>query len=1307
VKPASFYAAYIVKKLWGLAAITLVMVAVSLSVLRYSLPYMDNQKHHLENWLEDKFEVELSIGEISAEWLGAGPAIVLRNVQLMQNSQSPISIDIGRTLIEVDFWASVIAGQIRSSTFDLNEMLFTVDMKYLQQENSEYPIVDALQTLFLQQLQSFSVSNSKVQLITKHDRQMVVIEKLSWVNRDQRHQGVGRLQVEELAKNSASFTLDLYGGENNLRGNFFAKADEVDLSPWLNQWLSTRYELSESRGNFVVWASVSNNKLDSVQVDFSESRFKWADANSTINAAILSGKINASPAAKEWLFNLQDITLQVNDEVVESNWRGILDVDGNLSIENENALKIDKFLPLLPLVLEPESYALLEQLQPQIIADELNFQFSQDGKTHVNAALSNIGWQQTDFLPGAENLNAVLNWFDDKGQFRLFGKDSQLLIGRTLSENLDYQQISANVYIENTEQGVLITAPEISFASEWLNIKQSFQYRSADNYLTLTGNVDALDVTQLKYLYPAKLMGQGTTDYLLNGLVDGEVKSAQILWHGAIDLYPFKKREGIFQAAVDLQQAQLIFDARWPTLTNLDVELLFENDALHMLARRGKLLDITLSSVQATIPELANNAVLLIDAQANASGQQVTELMLQSSIADSLGAALQQVVISEQLSADLHLNIPLSGQNVVASGTAKLVENGIYIPSLDLRFEHAKGDISFVNDKVNFTGLSAKLLDQAVTIDFNGHAEQTNYYGDISLLGNWKISPLLERFHPGANNYLSGTSEWQAQVQLTIPKDGFEYSAVINSTLIGVESKLPSPFAKKTKQALTMQLTSSGDMQASTVSITLGDEVQFNGNLPHQDMQFSRAHLNIGESDSAGMGMGMGFSVAVNIPKIDSTEWYKTISTLIGDLPDSDTPLISAPQRIFVSADSALVASQKFSAVELVAKNNNDNWTLDLIAKQARAKITLHKDWLKEGVDISADFIDLADWHGEQTSLPDDPETPEQAASKQSQAANKAIFSPNPATFPPIKFSCLRCRYQDNELGKVDFSLSRAANGMHIDELKLSNSNGTLSATGDWFLSENASSTHLKGNIGSSDFGALLKGFQFDSGIKDSKATADFDLSWQRAPYEFNFDSLNGNIAWRLSDGYLTDVPDKGSRLFTILSLESLVRKLKLDFRDVFAKGFFYDKIKGSFQISNGTADTRDTVVDGGAGEITMHGYTNLNSKELNYQIAFAPKVTSSLPVIIAYMVNPATALAALALDQVLTSAKVISNIKFSLTGTLDDPKLEELGRDSKHITLPTQIDPNKELSMPSIDGDASSRLPSSDDSMQEEVISD
>jgi uncharacterized protein YhdP len=109
VKPAAFYAAYIVKKLWSTVAILLVVVAVALSLLRYSLPYMDGQKQHLEQWLENQYGVEINIGKITAQWQNSGPVLVLENLQLVQNSQSPISLDIGQTFVELDFWGSVLA----------------------------------------------------------------------------------------------------------------------------------------------------------------------------------------------------------------------------------------------------------------------------------------------------------------------------------------------------------------------------------------------------------------------------------------------------------------------------------------------------------------------------------------------------------------------------------------------------------------------------------------------------------------------------------------------------------------------------------------------------------------------------------------------------------------------------------------------------------------------------------------------------------------------------------------------------------------------------------------------------------------------------------------------------------------------------------------------------------------------------------------------------------------------------------------------------------------------------------------------
>jgi len=57
-------------------------------------------------------------------------------------------------------------------------------------------------------------------------------------------------------------------------------------------------------------------------------------------------------------------------------------------------------------------------------------------------------------------------------------------------------------------------------------------------------------------------------------------------------------------------------------------------------------------------------------------------------------------------------------------------------------------------------------------------------------------------------------------------------------------------------------------------------------------------------------------------------------------------------------------------------------------------------------------------------------------------------------------------------------------------------------------------------------------------------------------------------------------------------------------------------------------------------------------------------------------LATPPTALAALAIDQVLTSAKVISNVNYHVSGTISDPSFTEVQRDSKDISLPASHSP-------------------------------
>jgi uncharacterized protein YhdP len=310
--------------------------------------------------------------------------------------------------------------------------------------------------------------------------------------------------------------------------------------------------------------------------------------------------------------------------------------------------------------------------------------------------------------------------------------------------------------------------------------------------------------------------------------------------------------------------------------------------------------------------------------------------------------------VSGPLKTQLNLYIPLTGKDLVVKGKVLLVENQVELPNLNILLEQTNGTVNFINNKIKASDLKAKLLKQSIQLALTGAKQEDGYQANINVQGDWKITPLLGSFSNGLTKYLNGSSNWTGDITLTLPKRGYRYSAKIFSELTQLSSDLPAPFHKSSEQSLPLLVSSHGNEQASAIKVTLGNDVEFNGNLPHQDMQFSRAHLAIGQSDL--ISMGLGFSVSANLSELDVSTWYKAVNTLIKDLPnDKNKTLLEAPKRIFIKADSAMVASQRLTGLEVVAKNTSDSWLFDINAKETRMEVALYKDWLNKGVDINAD----------------------------------------------------------------------------------------------------------------------------------------------------------------------------------------------------------------------------------------------------------------------------------------------------------------------------------------------------------------
>lgn len=1250
----------------------LVLFAVLLSVLRYSLPYLDNKKPLLEDYINQQYGVALSIGTLKADWLQSGPSIVLEDVRLRSNAQSPIALNVDNIDIELNFWQSLSTAQLSSKQFNLDGVALTVDTTRLSgdEQQAQFPVIDALNDLFLEQLERFSLRNGVVTLLKQETEQVIEISELSWLNRDGQHRGAGAFRVQELASNAATFLIDLQGGKDNLRGTLYAKAEDVDISPWVSGMLQTRRPLKESRANLEAWAEVENSKISAVFTQLHDSRLTWGGQdNVTVSTGIQDGSFQALPRNNNWYFRVDQL------EVVSNNQRLVTDLVGRWSPDNGliiNTIKptpVNPFLVLLPLFTDDTADDDVRELAPTGQLATLQMRADQSGLA-LTAKLLGVSWQQHNGIPGLQKLDIDINWANAQGAVQVQSRDTMLLTDTLLPENIGLNQLDATIYVyplqSDGQQNWMLSYDDLVLDTALATVTQSLRLNLSDADLSLLTTVSDMPVENAKKLFPASLMGENTTAYLNRALTGaGEVSETRILWHGNPGDFPFNANRGIFQAFTSLHDTDFAFSDAWPALNNMNMALQFENDGLTMIAPDASLADIELTDVTASIIPLTGSADLNIAAGGRGTGEQLAALMMQSSLSASLGNVLsEEVQISGPISTDLTLTIPLNDANVVAKGTASLKGNVVKLPRLKMTLEDARGKIAFLNENINTESLQAWLLGQPVSLALTGGKTDDGYGVDIGANGQWDVAALSERFSDTLSSYLSGSSDWQANVSVQLPEDGFSYNASITSTLENVQSGLPAPFNKPADAVKRFAISSVGDEKASTIKALFGDDVAFDGILPHQEMQFSRAHLALGKSDFTGRGIGL--SVSANLPRIDAGSWYTVIDELIGqqqEVNDEQRALFAVPQRLFINTDELIVAGQTLTNVDITAKQNSNNWLLDIDTTQARANVSIYEDFLKRGIRIEADYINLPTW----------------TASDPAETAPAVKWSAE--TLPPVYAFCQQCTLLGNALGQVTLDVVRGDSGMVIRQLSTSNKHTQVNASGNW--NTQTQTTTLNGTLKSDDVGRMLQDLNVNSGIKDSAASIAFTLGWPDSPMDFSLEKLNGDINWRLTDGYLSELSDKGSRIFTLFSLNSLVRKLSLDFRDVFAKGFFYDDMSGTLSIADGRATTDDTIIDGGAGEITIKGVTNLAAQKLNYDVSFTPNVTGNLPVLVYFLASPPTALAALAIDQVLTSAKVISNVNYKVTGTWDNPEFIEVGRDSKEVTLPARQKNDKEKPAP------------------------
>jgi uncharacterized protein YhdP len=220
----------------------------------------------------------------------------------------------------------------------------------------------------------------------------------------------------------------------------------------------------------------------------------------------------------------------------------------------------------------------------------------------------------------------------------------------------------------------------------------------------------------------------------------------------------------------------------------------------------------------------------------------------------------------------------------------------------------------------------------------------------------------------------------------------------------------------------------------------------------------------------------------------------------------------------------------------------------------------------------------------------------------------------DPRTWPALDLMCRQCWYNDYDLGTIKARVSTYANGLYLKQLEIVSPVIQLKASGDWAVHEKMQWSHLDIKAHSPDLGRLLTRFGYQTNIAGGETEAEIIAGWPGSPALFALKRLNGGMRLTVGKGRLLNVEPGAGRLFGLLSVLTLPRRLALDFSDIFGKGFTFDQIKGTFSIRQGDAYSSKLVMEGPTARVQASGRIGLVTQDYDQIVAVTPHVFSTLP---------------------------------------------------------------------------------------------
>lgn len=1257
------------------------LAAIFATLVRVFLPDVGMYRSEVEAWVSNYMELPVVIHAIKADWDGWTPRLYLEKIDLLDSTGTDPIIYFNTAEISIDLYNSLLNRQItptqliisglEMSVSRLNDGSINIEGIKVRNDQQIDNSSDDLEKWFLNQSVIELQNANIIWLDAQHNQPSV---KLTNVNLILKSDG-DRLQVEGNTSlpdeygEDMNFAIDISGNilSSNWSAELFFKANKIVPDKWYKKYWPKELIISGGNASISLWSTLIDTKIHSFY-----GKLEYKDlslfSNNTQTLAIENLITNFSgdyQSTDTWLFNINieelitqygswptsNISLLAKD--INNRQNTYLDINFNY-IKLIDISKVAIAIPDL-------SDFVIKHLTDNEISGELidgNFGYKANGhpeeKFHYNLKFRGIDTAFLEIEPNLSELsgsisgneyNGNVNFKDDHVQINhINGHDPVKLNGVISWDRTD------NIYSLNTN-GLIIENEKIKS-----HLSGAFKKSTDKSFIDIIIDINGEEIQDL-IMYMPYTANFRAREWIQRSITTGKLSSFKLILRGEPANFPFDDNKGQFIASAEINDARLLYSQNFPPIDNINAKLQFNGRKLDLEIENGTIYKSSITKANAHISNLFSiQKLLAIDGKINSNTIDLKNFITNSPLKNNLMLEKINKILSPtgNIHLDLELKIPIRNpdQKLIVAGELEIENSKIVSDLNNIELTDLNGKIHFTQTSIASEEMSAKLNGQNVTLSANGSNNINNEPASITITGiadNNFISNQIDLHFANLSHFskllkqkLSGSTAWEANLLYSKNKSGDGIARILNisSNMIGMAVDLPEPLAKKDYESITFEIIKDLDADINSNTTLKYDDIT----TEFKSQSYSKSKLHsinvlIGDTNAVINNLP-GINFAGNLQYLNINDWLKILPKQSKSDKISESLQINAN----ITIDKLDYLGQTFPNSSVIAENNLRDWKFSISSPKIDGDILLSNiDEKNNHLIANLKTLILETSTGENKN------------------------NTNPALLPSMLVKIDTFKYDDKDLGALSLTAVPTNNGLLIEDISFVKQNLYIKANGKWNNNRyTGSASNFYIDVHADEFKQILDTFGFNNDfITKSETKLIIDANWPGSPTNFSLEKLNGTIKLNMDKGSLTEIQPAAGRLFGLLSLQALPRRLVLDFSDLFGAGMAFDSISGSFNINDGNAYTDDLSMKGPSVDIDIHGRTGLSDKDYDQTAIITPQISDSLAVASGFLgpvgigMGTVLYLASNMFEKLQDSINKIIKIKYYIKGRWDNPIVE------------------------------------------------